>query len=137
MAALAQTATSFVPSAAAQFTNQRYVFGATVAAGQPCYIDANNLIQLALNDTAAHAAVVGFAELGGAAGQSGRLVISDPNLVLGSTLVIGDTVWLHSSAGAFTKTAADLGSGKVTTILGVAKSTTVLNFMPVTAGVAT
>jgi hypothetical protein len=138
MAALAQTPGSFIPSAGAQFTNQRYVFGATVLAGQPCYLDASNLIQLALNDTAAHAAVAGFAELGGSAGQSSRLLISDPNLVPGSTLVIGDTLWLYSTAGTYTKTAGDLGSGKVTTFLGVAKSTTVLNYPgPATAGVAT
>jgi|GEM_PF-873489 len=139
MAALAQTAGSFVPSAGALFTNLRYVFGATVLAGQPCYVDANNLIQLALNDTVAHAAVTGFAELGGSAGQSSRLVISDPNLVLGSTMVIGDTIYLFSTAGTFTKTASDLGTGKVTTLLGTAKSTTVLNFTagPITAGTLT
>lgn len=138
MAALTQDATLFRPSADAQYTNQRYVFGATVAAGQPCYLDASNLIQLADADASALASAhVGLAELSGSAGQSGRLVISDPNLVLGSTLAIGDNVWVFTTAGQITKTAADLGSGKGTSHLGVAKSTTVLNYRPLSAGALT
>lgn len=139
MAALSQTSTAFIPSVDARHTNQEYVCGASVAAGQPCYIDASNLIQLCDSNASALAGgCIGFADRTAAAGQRARLVISDPNLVLGSTLVIGDTIWTHTTAGAITKTAADNTTGVYTCFLGVAKSTTVLNFIgPCAAGAIT
>ncbi len=137
MAALAQTAASFVPSADAVYSPS-YPFGATVLAGQPCYIDSNGVLQLTdSNLSLAASKCDGLAALGGSTGQLGRLVLSDPNLVLGSTLVIGDTVWTHTTAGAITKTAADNTPGVGTCILGTAKSTTVLNFRPLWAGALT
>lgn len=137
MAALAQTAASFIPSANAVFSAD-YVFGATVAAGQPCYLDASNLIQLADSNASLLAAgCIGLAALGGSAGQKGHLVLSDPALVLGSTLVIGDTIWTHTTAGAITKTAADNTTGVFTCSLGVASSTTTINFRPLFAGAVT
>lgn len=128
MAALAQTAASFIPSVSAQYS-QEYVFGATIAAGQPCYVDASNLLQLCIsNGTVLQGTCRGLAHLGGAAGQKGKLVVSDPDLVIGSTTVIGDNLWVFTTAGTYTKTPADLGSGKLTCHLGVAKSTTVVDF---------
>jgi hypothetical protein len=138
MAALSQTAASFIPSSGAQYS-PFYVIGATIiAAGQPCYVDTAGLLQLTdSNASIAASACDGLAALGGSVGQSARLVTSDANLVLGSTLVIGDTVWTHTTAGAITKTAADNTTGVGTCCLGVAKSTTVLNFRPLAAGALT
>ncbi len=69
---------------------------------------------------------VGLIDRAGGAGQGARLIYADPNLGLGATVLAGDDVWLHTTAGSVTKTIGDLTSGNYKLHFGTMKSTTIL-----------
>lgn len=48
-----------------------------------------------------------------------RFVTKDPALVLGCTMLVGDTIWQSDTAGGITKTFADLEAGDYVTVIGV------------------
>lgn len=127
-----------IPSAAADYSAP-LALAVTVTRGQTGYLDTSvspPVIRLA---GAASTAIVGgsvtspngavgFIESGGVAGQLSRLVLRDPSLVLGVTVLAGDDIWLHTTAGSVTKTIGDLTSSNYKLHFGTMKSTTVLDF---------
>jgi hypothetical protein len=129
MAAISITAANFLPSANAVWSAP-IALGATVTIGQTVYLDsATNTLKLAgAASTAAVAACVGLVEAAGAAGQLRRYLIRDPALGLGATILAGDDVWLHTTAGSITKTIGDLTSGNYKFHFGTMTSTTVLDY---------
>lgn len=134
MAAISITAANVIPSSAA--TSVTGVAGATITTGQLLYIDttASNVLKLCDADASALAATVaGIARHGASAGQKITYITRDPALVLGATILAGDTLWASPTAGGITKTIGDLVSGNYVTSLGVMTSTTVCNFQ-ITAG---
>ncbi len=93
--------------------------GATIGAGQPCYLDATALdsksapkAKLAdANDTAATALVKGIAANSCSDGQPLRLITEDDDFTHGlSTVAVGDLVVLSATAGALCPH-TDLASG--------------------------
>jgi hypothetical protein len=138
MADISITAASVLASANAAPLKQ-YNFGATVTAGQVVYLDADNKWQL--TDSNASAAgnnansIVGIALVGGANNQPGVVVTRDINFTLGGTLTNGIAYYVSPNAGAIAPV-ADIGSGNYATVLGVARSTTILNLNPTPSGIA-
>lgn len=119
---LSITAANVLPGTSADFRTGTLGPGCTATAGQPLYIDtANaNTLQLALNSgTALQANVCGIALCGGGPGQRIFYDASDPALVLGCTMTVGDVIYLGSTAGVLTKASIDLDTNEYVTILGV------------------
>jgi hypothetical protein len=132
MADIAITVTAFIPSANATLVPG--IAGATLTRGQPVYLDsASGTYKLYVATNVLTDGFVGFACEDVASGQPVTIVAKDPALVLGGTLVTGDTVWL--SLSGVTKTFADLVSTWRIWVVGVATSTTVLNFDACKGGV--
>lgn len=107
------------------------VAGATITAGQAVYLDTTTKTEkLADADGATPLyKVEGIALNGASTGQRIFVCTEDPGLTLGATLVIGDTIWLSATAGGITKTAAEgVATGSFVAVLGVATSTTKVNF---------
>jgi hypothetical protein len=131
------TAASVVPSASAKFATK--TAGATITAGQVVYEDTgdSNKVKLADTDSATALArvVFGIAATGAAAGQPVRIIREDPALVIGATVAVGDVLILSGTAGGICP-AADAATGDYVTFLGVARSTTAINFKPVASGAA-
>ncbi len=101
----------------------------TVTAGQALYVTAAGTVGLCDNDVAAPVNVfAGLAGSSASAGQTIQVLISDPNLVLGGTLVKGTAVCTSPTAGGVTLTPGDNTSGSFVTVIGMARSTTVLNY---------
>lgn len=133
-AAISITAASFVPSAYAVYLPGRNYAGATITAGQAVYLDTTatvtaGQVKLADADGAGNAVkAIGFASNGASAGQPIKVVIRDPQLTLGGAVTAGAIILLHTTAGAVTLTAADVGSGAYVCVMGVGISTTKINF---------
>lgn len=131
------TAASVVPSASAKFATK--TAGATITAGQVVYEDTSdsNKVKLADTDSATALArvVFGIAASGASAGQPVRIIREDPALTLGGTVAIGDLLILSGTAGGIAPS-TDAATGDYVTFLGVATSTTVINFKPVASGAA-
>lgn len=136
MSALSQAAASVLFSSAAVL-GPVYPFGATVAKGQPCYLDVAagtlKLMGAGVTSGMATSTYYGLAAYGGASGQPGQLVSRDPACTLGATMAAGIPVQLHTTAGSFTQTQADLTTANVGASFGIPTSTTVLN-LSVTMG---
>lgn len=99
--------------------------GETITAGQPVYLNAaDGKLYRALNDTSAHAQVVGIALHAALAGQPLAYQTSG-NLTFNAALTVGIIYVVSANAGGIAP-AADLAAGKFVTILGVAVSTTSL-----------
>lgn len=132
MADISITAANFIPSTNASLLQG--IAGATLTRGQPVYFDsASGTYKLYVATNVATDGFAGFVCEDAALGQPIWIVTRDPALALGGTLVTGDTVWL--SLSGVTKTFADLVSTWRIWTVGVATSTTVLNFDPAKGGV--
>jgi len=136
MADLSITAASVIPSANA--TIAIGVAGATIVAGQSLYIDTANSNVLKLYDadgSALTSTMAGIALGGAGSGQSVRYVTQDPALVLGCTMVVGDTLWGSDTAGGLTITFAELEAGDYITCVGVCTVVnSAINFKMIPAG---
>lgn len=135
MADLAVTAANVVKGPNAAF-NQG-IAGVAITAGQILYLDpATNTLKLAdANGVAATQVIAGVALNNAAANQPIVYDTLDAALVIGATLVSGDVIYLSATPGGFTKTVADLAGITATAIvLGVAVSTTAVNFRPIVGG---
>lgn len=120
MAAVSITAGSVIPSSSAVVVEG--TAGAAINAGQLVYIDTanSNVLKLADNDASALASTVaGIARNTAATGQKCFYITQDPALVLGCTMVVGDTLWSSPTAGGITITAADNVTGCFVTVVGV------------------
>lgn len=131
------TAASVIPSAAAKITTK--TAGATLTAGQIVYEDTGDSNKVKLADTNSATAlarvVFGIAASGASAGQPIRIIREDPSLTLGGTVAIGDILILSATAGGIAPS-ADAATGHYVTFLGVATTTTTINFKPVASGAA-
>lgn len=135
MADLSITAASVVKGANA--VTESGTAGATITAGQVVYRDASDLKCKLADCNSATAAVRsprGIALNGASDGQP--LVIQrSGEITIGATLTVGSTYYLSATAGGIAPL-ADLGSGDYPTVIGVAKSTSVLVLSFTEAGAA-
>ena len=130
MADIVHTATGALGNTAG--TYEDVTWGGTVTAGMPVYKHTDSKHYAALNDTALHAAVVGYAMSGGAAGQRGRILTAGI-LTLSGGLTKAITYYCSVNAGGIAPI-ADVLSGDFVTILGVASSTTTLKIVSYASG---
>lgn len=137
MAALTQTAANVFPSSRATI-NRSANAGATIAAGQPVYLDTNGVWQLVDADLSlAAGTIAGLAAHSAVANQPLAVVTADPAFTHGLTgVTAGDTIWTSPTAGGLTKTIADLVSGVFTAEIGIAISATQMVVQPINSGVA-
>jgi hypothetical protein len=132
---LTVTAANVVAGAAA--VTREGVAGVTVTAGQTLYRDAaDSRWKLADNNSATAAARSprGIALNGAAAGQP-VLVLTDGPVTIGATLTPGVVYYLSANAGGIAPV-ADLATGMYPTIVGIAKSASVLDVKFHESGVA-
>jgi hypothetical protein len=112
--------------------------GATVTAGQVVYKDASDSNKFKLADcnsaTAAARSPYGIALHASLAGQP-LAVLTSGNITIGGTLTAGVAYYLSGTPGGV-RPVADNTTGDYPVILGIAKSTTVLNVNIQEAGVA-
>lgn len=111
--------------------------GATVTAGQAVYLDStDSRYKLADSNsgTAAARQPKGIALNGASAGQP-IAVQTSGDITIGGTLTAGATYMLSDTPGGICPD-ADVGSGEYVCLLGVAKSTTVLDLAIQATGVA-
>ena len=121
MADVTITAASVAPGANAVYRDG--IAGATITAGQVCYVDATDgRVKLAdANASAATATAVGIAVNGASSGQPVRLVVEDDDFTVGGTVAKGVYV-LSGTAGGIAPV-ADLTTGWYPVVVGVAIST--------------
>lgn len=114
MAALSITATDVIPASVPTVV----LWGETMTAGCPVYKHTDNKYYKCLNDTAAHAACVGFSCSGGAANQYGGIVAGGV-VAVGAVFTddIGKAYYVGASAGTLVHE-ADLTTGVYTTRVG-------------------
>ena len=126
MANYTVTAASVLASASGNQVRNA-VAGETVDAGEAVYIDASdsNSIKLA-QATSAKYKCVGIATSGAADGQPISYCNIDENFVPGCTLAVSDLVVVSATAGKLAPH-ADLTTGDYCHVVGVAKSTSVLD----------
>jgi hypothetical protein len=134
MADLTITAANVVSGADATVTHG--VAGATITAGQAVYRDAAGAYLLADNNSATVLArtPVGIA-LHGAALNQPLAVQTAGDITIGATMTAGVAYYLSDTPGGIGPV-ADLASGEYPTVIGIAKSTTVLDINISSSGVA-
>jgi hypothetical protein len=135
MADISITATSVVAGGGAKISDG--VAGVVVTAGQVGYFDASTgTWKLADNDsaTAAQRSPGGIFLNGAAAGQPVKVLTEGP-VVIGATLTAGVVYYLSATPGGICPV-ADLVTGKYPTIIGIARSTTLLDVKLHESGVA-
>lgn len=135
MSDVAITAASVQPGSNAQFGDG--TAGATITAGQPLYRDTSTTpITMKVADanlSLLAATVEGIALHGASSGQPIRWQ-SKNDITIGGTLVQGTVYVLSNTAGGICP-ATDLASGWYRTILGVAKTTSVLKLAIENSGI--
>lgn len=135
MADLTITATSVVPGSGASITEG--TAGASVTAGQVCYLDSTtNTLKLAdcNSATAAVRSPYGIALHAAASGQPLAVLTKGP-VTIGATLTGGVAYYLSGTPGGI-RPVADNTTGDYPTIIGIATSTTVLDVKFHESGVA-
>lgn len=139
MADLSITAANVLPSSNANLTIAPA--GVAITAGQACYIDASGNAQLSDSNGVSPAnTITGIALQNVGAGQRVQLAQSDPVFAFGASVASGSRVYLSNTPGGLTITSADLASGSVAIVVGVALgatggSATTMNLSPVVGGV--
>jgi hypothetical protein len=126
MAALTQTAANVRPSTSAKRPGDPGIAGAAISAGQPIYRASDGLWYLADADVA-----LGVADIQAVAGCSAGIgqhcdpILEDELFTHGLTgVTAGDTIWVFTTAGTYTKTVADLTTGVFTSVAMIAISAT-------------
>jgi hypothetical protein len=135
LADLTITAASVVAGSGA--TIARGTAGATITAGQAVYLDTATTGKWQLADTDSATAAVRAAHgiaLNGAALNQPIAVITDGDLTIGATIEAGTAYYLSGTAGGICPV-ADVAAGDYPLILGMGKSTTVLDVNIVYPGV--
>jgi hypothetical protein len=111
----------------ANSVERKVTYGGTVAAGQPLYQDPTDskfkLTDANLSDIAA--AAQGIAMTPGVDNGSGLMAIQGDIVLVGTTMVVGETYYAGPTPGEIIPT-ADLATGDRVTRLGTAVSATVL-----------
>lgn len=134
MADISITAANVVAQSGAQVTNGKA--GATVAAGEMVYKEAaSGKYKLADADSATQEVQeTGGMALNGAADNQPLSVCTGGDVALGAVLTAGARYYLSSTPGKI-QPEADLSSGEEINLIGLAKSTTVLNIRITRPGV--
>lgn len=136
MAAISITPANVLASATA-IIERNYNFAATVTQGQVVYLNTSSQWALADSDTTSGTSLtarVGIALNAGSIGQPAQVVTKDTDFTLGGTLTNGLAIYLFTTPGAVSQ--ADIPTtAAYPVILGVAKSTTKINFNPTASGV--
>lgn len=103
------------------------LYGATIAAGQPVYLDAgDSKYKLAdANLSAAASTLRGVAMTPGVADGYGIIAIAGSIILVGTTMVVGETYYLGATAGEINPS-PDLTSGWWVSRIGTAFSATQL-----------
>lgn len=115
---------------------QRYKLGATVAPGQPTYLDvAAAKHKLATNAAVASAKCSGIAITGGVDGSQGYVAQGGSIELVGTTMAVGTTYYVGATAGDIVPE-SDLTTGKIVTRLGTASSATVLDLSIQSTGIS-
>jgi hypothetical protein len=135
MADVSITAASVVKSAGGKV--KVGTAGATITAGQPLYADSSDSgkLKLAKCTSVAESDVVGIALHGASSGQPVSYLEQDDDFVAGGTLTVGQTYVLSATAGGIAPI-ADLASTNYVTILGVAKTASVLKLRTIKSATA-
>lgn len=107
--------------------------GATITAGQIVYRDTDEKFKLAQSTTRITSNIIGIATSGGADGQTIEVVTRDPELTVGGTLSLsaaaaGGAYVLSAAAAGGIAPHGDLAATNWLVFLGVAISTTKMNF---------
>lgn len=124
MAALSITAANVKAGSNARVVHG--VLGGTITAGQPVYLGANNKYLLADADASALTAdVKGIALNGGSEDQPVAVHVAG-DIAIGATVTVGEIYVLDGTAGGICPE-ADLASGDWVTVIGVGKSTSVID----------
>ncbi len=134
MADLTVTAANVVKGSNA--TIEQGTSGASVTAGQVVYKDANGKYQLADSNsgTAIARSPRGIA-LHAAAANQPLAIHRSGEITIGATMTAGVAYYLSDTPGGICPV-ADVGSGEYSVILGIAKSTTILDVKIQESGVA-
>ncbi len=146
MAAISITASQILAGTGAQLNQGILAAGVTCTQGESLYAVGDGTLGLA-DSNAGSPANTGFVGIALDAGSPGQPVVycsqaaydfvnavGGLTLGAGASLLAGDTIWLSSTAGGLTKTAADLASGCTGYFLGIMVTTTVMNFIPARGG---
>lgn len=131
MADIVITAANCIPDAGYQFRTE--VAGATITAGQPCYLDSTDLVAgqggssasakpADANASAAAATAVGIALHGASRGQP-IILMTAGDVTIGGTSVAGESYFVSANPGGIAP-AGDTASGWFIGQLGVGISTT-------------
>lgn len=135
MAAISITAANVLASSAAVIRRE-YTSGATVTAGQLVYLNASNqwaLVDIDANLGCGVSDLRGITLNGASSGQPLAVCTSDTAFTPGGTLSNGLVVYGSVTAGGITY--ADIpGANAYPVVVGIAKSTTVLNLNPFASG---
>ena len=112
------------------------VYGATIAAGQPVYLDAtDSKYKLAdANLSAATAASRGITMTPGVDGGYGIIATSGGIILVGATMGVGETYYVGATAGEINPD-ADLTTGWYVSRLGTASSATQLDLSISSTGI--
>lgn len=115
----------------------RVAYGATIAAGQPLYLDtSDNEHKLAdSDDTDATATVQGISITPGVDGGQGYIARGGSIILVGTTMAVGTTYFLGSTAGEIIPE-GDFGTGDRVTRLGTAETATQLKLAIENTGIA-
>jgi len=132
MADISQTPGNVAPSG----TSPQFTAAAAVAivAGQPCVVTNDSITLSDANGAAAVRTCNALSTSGGGVGQRVSYVKADSGINIGATLVSGGEYYVSENAGAITATKADVTSGSTAIVIGVATSTSLLNFNPTVGG---
>jgi hypothetical protein len=137
MADYVVTAANVAHSSSARVITQ--TAGATITRGQLLYLDTSSgTVKLfKANGAAPQNQFYGIALEDCASGQDLLVCTSDPSFTPGFSAAAGQVVIGSGAVAGNAAPVADNATGWYTTILGVMKSATVMNFSPVASGVAT
>ena len=134
MADLTITAANVVASANA--VRESGTAGATITAGQLVYLDTTDMkYKLADNNGAAALRVPNGVALNGAANNQPLVIQKAGDITIGATMTAGVAYYLSDTPGGICPV-ADLASGEYPCIIGIAKSTSLMDVGIHPSGVA-
>ena len=138
MADISVTVASVVADSGYKYRDE--IAGATITAGQPCYLDSTDSYKAKTADanaSAATAAVKGIALHAALAGQPVRLITSGYLTVSASGVLTVGTWYVCGSGAGGIAPSADLTSGEYSSRLGVATTTNKLRVDLLATGAVT
>ena len=135
MVDLTITATSVVPGTNAR--TETGVAGETITAGQACYKAAatGKWMKSDADSATAEARAVGGVSLTASSLNQPVVIQSKGDLTLGATLTVNTPYYLSGTAGGICPI-ADVGTGEYLLQVGIARTTAIIQVLPIATGVA-